>query len=174
MNESKIYFEWSTTVIMITAVIFLTLLSAMLYVHVNNVYNHSILIACFIFILVILISVITQSPVYIKYDAAGIKIKRLIGRTTISGESILTLEKVDDNIVNRSIRKFGSGGFAGYLGIFVNKNLGTYTMCATQKKNLILIKTNRKQYIISCKQYDELINYYAASRPSPTADEQRV
>jgi hypothetical protein len=161
-GKNKIYFKWSTTVIITTVIVTLVLLSSLF---VSLQYRTvPALIACFV-IFIALFFVIYLLPVYMSYDAEGIKIQRLISRVILPVQDILLLKKVDDNMVSWSIRLFGSGGVGGYLGIFSNKKLGTYTMYATQKKHLILIKTDRKKYIFSCERYDDLLNYYTGKLP---------
>jgi len=156
--KNKIYFEWSSFVIVLTIIV-VFILCYCIYISVRNYPNISA-IATGSVIMLILFYVATQIPVYLRYNADTIAIKHLIGQTKIPIDSITALKKVDDNITAYSIRKFGSGGFGGYLGKFSNKQLGNYTMYATQVKNLVLIKTTKRQYIVSCKRYNELIAYY--------------
>ena len=156
--KNKIYFEWSPFVIILTTIIALILFYC-IYYSLRNYHNFTAIMSISIIALVLLY-VATQIPVYLYYDVNTFKIKHLIGQTKIPINNIITLEKVDDNITAYSIRKFGSGGFGGYLGKFSNNQLGNYTMYATQMKNLVLIKTAKRQYIISCTDYNELINYY--------------
>ncbi len=156
--KNKIYFEWSFIVIVITIIV-TVLLFYCIYIIANNYHKISAVVGISIITLLFLY-VAMRLPVYLDYNMDVIIIKHLIGKTKIPVTSIITLEKVDDNITAYSIRRFGSGGFGGYLGKFSNNILGNYTMYATQKKNLVLIKTVKQQYIISCKCYDELIGYY--------------
>jgi hypothetical protein len=162
--ENKIYFKWSTTVIIITAITTLLLLSTILFINLKGTDTIPALIV-YSLLLFALGLVLYLLPVYISYDADEIKIQRLISRIILPVQDILLLKKIDDNNIFWSIRLFGSSGVGGYLGLFSNKKLGTYTMYATQKRNLILIKTIRKKYIVSCEQYDDLLNYYAGKLP---------
>ncbi len=157
-SKNKVSFEWSVTVIVITAVVSVLLLYCIYFI-ANNYYKTSAAVGISVVILLFLY-VATQMPIYLCYNADGIVIKHLIGQTKIPVRNLTSIEKADDNVTAYSIRCFGSGGFGGYLGKFSNNMLGNYTMCVTQKKNLVLIKTTKRQYIISCTHYDELISYY--------------
>ena len=156
--KNKIYFEWSTFVIVLTIIVTLVLFYC-IYLSIRNYPNISA-VATGSVIALILFYAATQIPVYLRCNADAIAIKHLIGQTKIPVADIVSIKKVENNITAYSIRKFGSGGFGGYLGKFANKELGNYTMYATQIKNLVLIKTAKRQYIVSCKRYNEIINYY--------------
>ncbi|MBE6246054.1 MAG: hypothetical protein E7110_01390 [Bacteroidales bacterium] len=52
-----------------------------------------------------------------------------------------------------------SGGDGYYVGVFKNKTLGLYTMHATEKKDLVLVKCTDEIIVFNCKKRDELVEY---------------
>ena len=62
-----------------------------------------------------------------------------------------------DNSISGSIRKRASGGAGGYVGEFKNKTLGLYMMCATEKKDLVLVRCKDEIIVFNCKERDELV-----------------
>ena len=77
--------------------------------------------------------------------------------TSISFESFI--KKISKSDIENSIRRFGSGGLFGYLGLFKSDSLGNYTMYATDLSNLIFIRTNNKKYVFSCSCHKEVVEY---------------
>ncbi len=61
---------------------------------------------------------------------------------------IRSVNIIDPNEINWSLRIFGSGGLFGYFGKFANRKFGAMTWFATRRNNTILIKTTSHQKII--------------------------
>lgn len=68
-----------------------------------------------------------------------------------------SIKDVYNGSVYRSIRVFGSGGMFGYLGIFRNPDIGYYRAMAGDLSESFFVITDRKKYLLSCKNYLELI-----------------
>jgi hypothetical protein len=49
----------------------------------------------------------------------------------------------------KSVRLFASGGFYGYFGLFYIPDIGKAWIYSTRRENVILIRTERKNYILS-------------------------
>lgn len=77
-------------------------------------------------------------------------IKRWVGRVTIPTEEITSVEVADKWVVLRSTRTMGNGGYFGYYGHYYNVHYGKFRMFATDTTNLYLIRTKRRNYVISC------------------------
>lgn len=77
-------------------------------------------------------------------------IKRWVGRVTIPSEEITSVEVADKWVVLRSTRTMGNGGYFGYYGHYYNVHYGKFRMFATDTTNLYLIRTKRRNYVISC------------------------
>ena len=101
-----------------------------------------------------------SSMLWLKYTLIVVFIATIIGglgympiRLTIGNDKII-LHRLF-GAINIPIKD--SGGLFGYLGKFKNKKLGNYTMYATDINELILIRTDRKTYVFSCRNRDEFI-----------------
>lgn len=76
----------------------------------------------------------------------NILIKRLLCDITITGAEVKSAEIVEKPDVG--LRIWGSGGFFGYLGIFMLGDSYARLYC-TRLKNIVLIKTSKRNYLIS-------------------------
>ena len=103
-------------------------------------------------------------PLRLTFEDDKITLHRLIGPNYIPSKDIIELMAIPNSEIAYSIRLFGSGGLFGYLGKFRNKKLGNYTMYATNLNELILIRTNRKTYVFSCKNRDKLIESFQKNK----------
>ena len=77
-------------------------------------------------------------------------IKRWVGRVTISTNEITSVEEADKWVVLRSTRTMGNGGYFGYYGHYFNRQYGKFRMFATDMSNLYLIRTSRRNFVVSC------------------------
>lgn len=119
-----------------------------------------------IIILATIIGVLLLMPLRLNIESNKITLHRLIGSINIPFKDIIELKAIPNSETAYSIRIFGSGGLFGYLGKFRNKNLGNYTMYATNLNELILVRTNRKTYVFSCKNRDEFIESFQKNKNS--------
>lgn len=99
------------------------------------------------------------TPVSIKVNRQFIIINHLIKKTIITKDSITNIIPLPNNIINESQRNFGSGGCFGYLGTYNNNKLGKFQLYATDKNDLIFIKTKSTNYLINCKTPNVLEQY---------------
>lgn len=76
----------------------------------------------------------------------NILIKRLLREIIITGAEIQSAEIVEKP--NVGLRIWGSGGFFGYFGIFMLGD-GYARLYCTRLKNVVLIKTSKRNYLIS-------------------------
>ena len=83
-----------------------------------------------------------------------------MGYIEIPLNSIHSIDIISTTTISGSIRLFASGGFFGYFGIFKNKNIGKYTMYATELKNLIMVKTAHKTYVFSCRKKEAFKTFF--------------
>lgn len=103
-----------------------------------------------IIILVIVIYFVLQCPISIVDSTKRIEIK-LIGKTIdIHKKDILYIKEINRADIENAYRACGSGGFLGFTGKFKSPDLGVFYMYATELKNLLLIVTEERKYIISC------------------------
>jgi hypothetical protein len=85
----------------------------------------------------------------------SIYINQLKGNIVIPIKDIKEIRRCTKLDTENSVRKFGSGGFWGYIGIFENTQLGKYQMYVTNYSNTILIKTDKGIFVISCNKPDD-------------------
>ena len=75
----------------------------------------------------------------------------LIGQTAIAKSQIVELRAIERCDLRGSVRLLGSGGFFGWFGLFRNQKFGNYRLFTGDYKNLYLIRTDKKSYVISSK-----------------------
>lgn len=149
---------WSMGVTFLTAITVIILVISVYVVWTNELIwlKYMLIIIC----LATIIGVLLLMPVRLTIERNKIALHRFIGSIHIPFEDIIELKAIPNSETAYSIRLLGSGGSCGYLGKFRNKKLGYYTMYATNLNELILIRTNRKAYVFSCKNRDEFIESF--------------
>ena len=162
--DEKLFFHWETQVIVITIVFELIMIASIVYVWWGIDFKEKLMesIARVAVILVIVaaeVSLFAQVPLWVMYGEEGICIQKIIGKKNISYEKIQSIESITPKVISGSARKRASGGAGGYVGRFKNKILGTYTMYATEKKDLVLIKCDEETVVFNCRERDELVAY---------------
>ena len=97
------------------------------------------------------------------YSITGqdILIKRLLSNIIIDGAEIQAVEAVEKPDIG--LRVWGSGGFFGYLGIFRLGN-GYASLYCTRLKNILLIKTRKRNYLISPDDPREFLSKWQSIR----------
>ena len=63
----------------------------------------------------------------------------------------------DPNAMKGSIRTFGNGGFFSFSGRFRNSQLGSYRAFATDPKRAVVIKTEKRTFVITPQDPDDFI-----------------
>jgi hypothetical protein len=98
-------------------------------------------------------------PRILEANDKTVKLKRLFGPLRIPLSDIVEAKQISKLTIEDSRKTFGSDGFFGYLGRFKNQILGNYTMYATDLKNLILIRTDKGNYVFSCSRSREFVEF---------------
>lgn len=158
-NNTSFPCSWSMGVTTITTIIVIVLAVSTYFVGTDD-FPSSMLWLKYALIIVFLASIIGglgYMPIRLTIKNDKITLHRLFGPINIHTNDIIELKTVPDSETAFSIRIFGSGGLFGYLGKFKNKKLGSYTMYATNLNELILIRTNKRTYVFSCKNREEFI-----------------
>ena len=162
--DEKFFFHWETQVIVITIVFELIMIASIVYVWWGISFKEKLMesIARIAIILVIIganVSLFTKVPKWVKYGEEEICIQKIIGKKKIPYEDIKSIDIVTPKVISGSIRKGASGGAGGYVGRFKNKSLGMYTMYATEKKDLVLVKCEEETIVFNCRERDGLVEY---------------
>ena len=160
----KIFFTWETQVIIMSIVFTLIMVASIVYLcwgisFKEKPLESSARLLITIFIVLAGVSLMTLTPIWVKYDEEGISIKKVVGKKKIAYENITSIETVTPGVISGSVRKRASGGAGGYVGEFKNKTLGLYMMYATEKKDLVLLRCTDGIFVFNCKKRDELVQY---------------
>ena len=160
MKNSRISFTcpWSLGVKVITTITIIILVASTYFIW-NDDFPASMLWLKYTLIIIFIATIIGglgYMPIRLIIENDKIILHRLFGAINIPIKDIIEIKAIENSETAFSIRVFGSGGLFGYLGKF-NKKLGYYTMYATDINELILIRTDRKTYVFSCRNRDEFI-----------------
>ncbi|MBM6882286.1 PH domain-containing protein [Bacteroides caecigallinarum] len=161
MKNDKISFPctWSMGVTVITAITVIILVASTYFIWTDD-FPSSMLWLKYTLIVVFIATIIGglgYMPIRLTIGNDKIILHRLFGAINIPIKNIIEIKAIPNSETAFSIRIFGSGGLFGYLGKFKNPKLGSYTMYATNLNELVLIRTNSKKYVFSCKNRDEFI-----------------
>lgn len=161
MKNNRISFTcpWSLGVTVITTIIIIILAASTYFIWTDD-FPVSMLWLKYTLIVVFIATIIGglgYMPIRLTIENDKITLHRLFGAINIPIKDIIEIKAIENSETAFSIRTFGSGGLFGYLGKFKNKKLGYYTMYATDINELILIRTDRKTYVFSCRNRDEFI-----------------
>ena len=97
----------------------------------------------------LLICFVVQIPTTLTIDESEIVIKQIVGEKRFLCSEV-ELAKIDAAVLKDSVRIFGSGGAGGYIGWFKSPSIGKFYMIASGTKDLLLIQTDTKKYVINC------------------------
>jgi hypothetical protein len=121
----------------------------------NENFSHLLL---FLFFFLILFFCWLYAPIHYIIDTKYLVIHRKVKDISINLNEISLVKLLSEKEIKGGIRIFGVGGVFGYFGLFQFPKIGTCSAFATQRKNMILIETQKKKYIISPDDI-ELSNY---------------
>ncbi len=83
-------------------------------------------------------------------SAAELRVQRPAGEVVFARANLRSATPVTTKDLGFGLRLFGSGGFAGYSGIFFYRNIGKTILYATDATKFILLRTrNDRQYLVS-------------------------
>lgn len=88
-------------------------------------------------------------PRRLTLDAESLTIVRGVRSIVIPLAEIRHVERVEKQMSLLGTSKMGNGGFFGYTGHVYSRRYGHYQIYATELRNLTVIDTSKKRYIIS-------------------------
>lgn len=97
----------------------------------------------------LLIYFMVQIPTKLTIDESEIVVKQVVGEKRFLCSEV-ELVKIDAAVLKDSVRTLGLGGAGGYIGWFKNPTIGKFYMIASSTKDLLLIQTETKKYVINC------------------------
>lgn len=107
-------------------------------------------------IILFFIGCVISYPVSIEINNENIILKKLSGKLIIPIKEITTIERRSN--FGFDSKKFGSGGFFGFNGFFVNDAIGKYTGYVTNQNNIFWVITENKKYTFNCDEPDKFIS----------------
>ncbi len=148
--------KWDTYTTCITILVFILIVaSAYMIVKIQPKSAYWVLTPIFLAVFIVFL----YMPYKIGYNDRSVYIQRIKGKVEIPFDSILSITPINQDILQNSIRTFGSGGFLGNIGYFKNDKLGTYIMYTTSTEKMVCIETGTKKYIMNCP--DNILNKIA-------------
>ena len=165
----KMFFEWSNDTIIITVIFSVVIIAVLIYLFKTisfkdpfHMWGGKLITAVVIIAAEIYFATIT--PLFLSYNGDEIRIRMVLGCKKIPYGEILSIKKIDPDVIGNSTRIVGSGGAGGYIGLFNNKTLGDYYMYATKKQDLVLVETKTKRYVFNCAEREDLVTFVYAKQ----------
>lgn len=160
--------EWSTPVIISTAVLFTVLLGVFLLLFTKIAGNHDtetlvMAIATQVVLLVTLVFSYLLSPSGYVIDDKNLTIVRMIKPVVIPLSGITKAEAAVPGLLHGSIRLLGNDGLWGRYGKYSNAALGKYYLYVRSGKGQLLIEAANK-YIIAPERPQEFLQSLESAR----------
>lgn len=155
-KELFVRFHWSLEVILITVVLTILFIGLLIPMLKSDAPSQILKYSLALLLAAPIISGLFIAPLSIRIDHEKIQIRKPLASVEIPIEHVVSIKKVNFNEISDAIRTFGSGGYFGFVGYFRNKRYGKFLMYSTERKNLILIRTHDKTYVVSCRNPDLL------------------
>ena len=156
MNSHKerisIKFHWNATVWIVTALVAVPFIALSFLTEAYSAVGWMKYLLAAIFLVVILI-VVGVMPLSLEADKAGVRLRRVFGSLVIPASAIVECRRIDNSYFEGSTKVFSIGK------IKKSSNGRWYTMYATEFKNLVLVQTERMDYIFSCTKQDEFVEF---------------
>lgn len=153
--KQKLEFDLTTKIIsaLVIAIPFVMIIAQYSVIKENN----EILSLTSIFLFITYFIAWMLHPTSYEITNENLVIHRPVRAIKISLASIKNIERTEPGY---SMRLFGSGGLFGYYGLFSSNKLGRHHRYTGNNKNLVLISTEKKKYLLSIHDelfFDELI-----------------
>jgi hypothetical protein len=148
--KQKLEFDLTTKIIsaLVIAIPFVMIIAQYSVIKENN----EILALTSIFLFITYFVAWMLHPSSYEISNENLIIHRPVRAIKISLASIKNIERTEPGY---SMRLFGSGGLFGYYGLFSSNKLGRHHRYTGNNKNLVLISTEKKKYLLSI--HDDLI-----------------
>jgi len=110
-------------------------------------------------IVAILVLPALYAPIGYELRGGELRILRPIGAVKIPVKDVVKVKRL--SLKSRfGLRLWASGGLYGYFGLFWIKDLGKCWFYATRRKDLILIETRKKRYVISPRDVEKFLGLF--------------
>ncbi len=165
-NAYTITFRWNTAVWAITlgcvalGVALLVMAGWCLFASHRVATGLGLLIVAAILFAVIVVAE-GYAPQRLEVGDDGVVILRRYRSVKIPRNKIVSVERVSAKSVMQSFRLGGSGGLFGFFGLHYSPRMGSFELYATEFRNLVMIRTAHKTFIVSCTEPDRLLGLLA-------------
>jgi hypothetical protein len=136
-----------------------------------GVLTHNTIVGC-VSVLVVLLSY-AWSPRGYALAERSIVVKRLIGGARIPLECVREARRTTSDDLRRCIRLWGSGGMFGYYGLFRTSKLGKCWWYVTDRRNTVVVITDKKTALFSPDDVDGFLAAIRATVPVPETPTQQ-
>lgn len=133
---------------------------------------HIVIIGCISALIVFL--GFAYSPRRYTVSAQAITVKRLIGNVRFPLQGVAEARRTTADDLRGIVRLWGSGGLFGYYGFFRTLRLGRCWWYVTNRRNMVVIVTDRKTALFSPDDVDGFLAAIRASVPVPSRPVERV
>ena len=142
--KQKLEFDLTTKIIsaLVIAIPFVMIIAQYSVIKENN----EILALTSIFLFITYFVAWMLHPTSYEISNENLIIHRPVRAIKISLASIKNIERTEPGY---SMRLFGSGGLFGYYGLFSSNKLGRHHRYTGNNKNLVLLTTVKKKYLLS-------------------------
>ncbi len=128
--------------------------------------------ACAVLLLVALAVFVTflayaWSPRRYAVSEGAIVVRRLVGSVRIPLSGIREARRAIPDDLRGCIRLWGSGGMFGYYGLFRTSHLGNCTWYVTDRRNIVVVRTDAKTALFSPDDVEGFLT--AIGAPAPAA-----
>lgn len=154
-NAYTMPFRWNLTVWAITlgcTALCVAAFGAMIYC-ATVVHRIDYAVAGFVVFALLLAAIVLAegyAPQRLEVGDDGMVILRRYRSIEIPRSEIVGIEPVATKYVLQSFRLGGSGGLFGFFGRHYSPRLGGFDLYATEFRNMMIIRTARKTFIVGC------------------------
>lgn len=159
-------YKWNREVWIVTSALFVGLVATILFLIYGFVKGlDRELLYSLIPLVVILLGLIIgcegYAPQCLEIGDDRIVVVRRYASVTIHRAEIVSLRPLNKNEFRGVIRLYGDDGLFGYMGKYWSKKLGSFSLYATSKSNLFLIKTaTRGQIVLGCSEPEKMVEFW--------------
>ena len=169
MAKKTVYtipYKWNREVWIVTSALFVGLVATILFLIYGFVKGlDRELLYSLIPLVVILLGLIIgcegYAPQCLEIGDDRIVVVRRYVSVTIHRAEIVSLQPLEKKDLRGVIRLCGDGGLFGYVGKYWSKRLGSFSLYATSRSNLFLIKTaTRGKIVLGCSEPEKILEFW--------------
>lgn len=110
------------------------------------------------------------APQRLEVGDDSIVVLRRYKSVVIYRDEMASVEALPKNALRWAVRTGGVGGLFGYFGRYYHRTIGNFSLYATSKENLFLIrKHNGEQIVVSCSEPDKMETLRYIGNPNHNA-----